>query len=72
MSVNILKLKVNISVLFLGILGYWKGMHDKTLCMDNKQILGLHYNTHSLYGHSMSEVTYNTAEVMEPLNNLII
>ena len=30
----------------------------KTICMDSQQEWGLHYDTHNLYGHSMSIVSY--------------
>ncbi|XP_078486588.1 sucrase-isomaltase, intestinal [Ciona intestinalis] len=48
------------------ILGYWVGMYDKTFCMDNVQEWGLHYNVHSLYGHTMTQATYRTLENLFP------
>jgi len=33
-------------------------LYDKTICMDAEQYWGLHYNVHSLYGHSMAITTY--------------
>ena len=33
-------------------------MYDKTICMDAPQGWGLHYDVHSLYGHSHSMATY--------------
>ena len=40
-------------------------LFDKTICMDAEQKWGLHYNVHSLYGHSMAITTYRFA----PLNS---
>ena len=33
-------------------------MYDKTICMDAVQGWGIHYDVHSLYGHSHSMATY--------------
>ena len=33
-------------------------MYDKTICMDAPQHWGLHYDVHSLYGHSHAIATY--------------
>ena len=41
-------------------------LYDKTICMDAPQEWGLHYDVHSLYGHSHSIVTYNTLRDMFP------
>ena len=33
-------------------------LYDKTICMDAAQHWGLHYDVHSLYGHSHAIATY--------------
>jgi len=43
-----------------------KGLYWKTICMDNVQNWGLHYDVHSLYGHSMALVTDKTLKTMFP------
>jgi len=48
------------------ILNADEGLHTKTICMDNEQKWGKHYDTHSLYGHSMAIVTKNTLEELFP------
>ncbi|CAH1781001.1 unnamed protein product, partial [Owenia fusiformis] len=41
-------------------------LYDKTICMDAKQKWGSHYDVHSLYGHSMSQVTYESMRTLFP------
>nr|XP_006826059.1 PREDICTED: maltase-glucoamylase, intestinal-like [Saccoglossus kowalevskii] len=41
-------------------------MYDKTICMDSVQHLGIQYDLHSLYGHSMSVVTHETLKTIFP------
>nr|XP_006826058.1 PREDICTED: sucrase-isomaltase, intestinal-like [Saccoglossus kowalevskii] len=41
-------------------------MYDKTICMDSVQHSGLHYDLHSLYGHSMSVMTFETLKTIFP------
>ncbi|XP_077970548.1 maltase-glucoamylase-like [Styela clava] len=48
------------------ILWYGVGLHDKTLCMENQQYMGLHYDLHSLYGHTMSIATYEALQTVMP------
>jgi alpha-glucosidase (family GH31 glycosyl hydrolase) len=48
------------------ILDYRVGLHDKSICMDNNQYWGMHYNAHSLYGHSMALVTYDALQNLFP------
>ncbi|CAG2241815.1 MGAM [Mytilus edulis] len=38
--------------------GHTGSLYYKTICMDSKQKWGNHYETHSLYGHAESMVTY--------------
>ena len=63
---NIVTRFIRSFLLMADILGYWIGLHDKSICMDNVQHLGLHYNLHSLYGHTMSLVTHETLKVSWP------
>ncbi|XP_076803980.1 sucrase-isomaltase, intestinal-like [Clavelina lepadiformis] len=58
--------KYNLPPYMPNILGYWVGLHDKSICMDNLQSMGMHYDVHSLYGHSMSVVTYDTLKTVFP------
>ena len=46
--------------MFLGVLGAEEDgkLYDKTMCMDAPQAWGSHYDTHSLYGHGLSIVTF--------------
>lgn len=48
------------------ILNADEGLYIKTICMDNKQKWGDHYDVHSLYGHSMAIVTYETLDELFP------
>ncbi|XP_071477569.1 maltase-glucoamylase-like, partial [Diadema antillarum] len=41
-------------------------IYDKTICMDAITAMGLQYDVHSLYGHSMSEATYRTLQQVFP------
>lgn len=38
----------------------------KTICMDAQHYGGMHYDYHSLYGHQMSEMTFNTLQTVFP------
>ncbi|VDP06724.1 unnamed protein product [Soboliphyme baturini] len=49
------------------------GLFGKTLCMDAKQFINIHYNLHSLYGHSMSKATNNAlSEIMKDKRPFIL
>merc|ERR1719427_581447 len=55
------------------ILGYDKGLHDKSICMDNQHYGGvLHYNVHSLYGHTMSTTTHATLQELMPTKRSLV
>ncbi|XP_070566660.1 sucrase-isomaltase, intestinal-like isoform X2 [Ptychodera flava] len=41
-------------------------MYDKTICMDSLAHWGTQYDTHSLYGHSMSIASHQTMETIFP------
>ncbi|KAL5004590.1 hypothetical protein ScPMuIL_018046 [Solemya velum] len=41
-------------------------LFNKTFCMDAKQHWGIHYDVHSLYGHSMSMVTHKALRNISP------
>ncbi|XP_022100313.1 sucrase-isomaltase, intestinal-like [Acanthaster planci] len=43
-----------------------RGLYEKTICMDAQQNWGKHYDVHSLYGHSMSQVTHRTLQTVFP------
>ena len=43
-----------------------EGLYIKTICMENEQKWGKHYDVHSLYGHSMAQVTDNVLKQMFP------
>ncbi|XP_078419908.1 sucrase-isomaltase, intestinal [Cetorhinus maximus] len=49
-----------------------KLMYSKTLCMDAKQTGGMHYDLHSLYGHSMILATEQVINNVFPGNRSII
>ncbi|XP_038672624.1 maltase-glucoamylase, intestinal [Scyliorhinus canicula] len=49
-----------------------KLMYSKTLCMDAKQTGGMHYDLHSLYGHSMILATEQVLNTVFPGNRSII
>ncbi|XP_072330551.1 sucrase-isomaltase, intestinal [Scyliorhinus torazame] len=49
-----------------------KLMYSKTLCMDAKQTGGMHYDLHSLYGHSMVLATEQVINSVFPGNRSII
>lgn len=49
------------------ILGADQGsLYDKTICMEAPQAWGRHYDVHSLYGHGMSIVSWNTMRELWP------
>jgi len=58
--------KLNFPPYTPNVLNADEGLYIKTICMDNEQKWGKHYDTHSLYGHSMAIVTKNTLEELFP------
>ncbi|XP_064639440.1 sucrase-isomaltase, intestinal-like [Lineus longissimus] len=47
-------------------------MYDKTLCMDSQQHWGLHYDVHSLYGHSQAIQTFSVLRTMFPTKRPLV
>ncbi|XP_038050832.1 sucrase-isomaltase, intestinal-like [Patiria miniata] len=54
------------------MMGDKRGLYDKTICMDAKQSWGDHYDVHSLYGHSMSQVTFNALKTVFPTKRSMV
>ncbi|XP_072180126.1 sucrase-isomaltase, intestinal-like [Diadema setosum] len=44
----------------------------KTICMDSHHYTGDHYNLHSLYGHSMSQVTHESLKSVFPSKRSLV
>ncbi|XP_047134482.1 lysosomal alpha-glucosidase isoform X1 [Hydra vulgaris] len=47
-------------------------LSQKTLCMSAQQHIGIHYNLHSLYGHSEANVTMNALQQILGKRSLVI
>ncbi|XP_072048876.1 sucrase-isomaltase, intestinal-like [Amphiura filiformis] len=47
-------------------------IYDKTICMDAVQHIGSHYNTHSLFGHTMSISSYEALKRMWPTKRGVV